>query len=175
MLLGHLGVGIFLAGALLTNNLSVERDVRLAPGQTAQVGGYTFRFEGVTDVRGPNWVAHQGTLVVTRGDQRIAVLHPQKREYSGDIVQTEAAVDAGLFRDLYVALGEGLGNHGAWALRLYDKPFVRWVWLGGLFMALGGFVTLLDRRFRVRVTQDAGDSTPAPASPRPVRAQEAGA
>ncbi len=177
MLLGHLGVGIFLAGALLTNSLSVERDVRLAPGQTAVVGGYTFRFEGVTDVRGPNWIAHQGTLVVTRDHQQVTVLHPQKREYSGDIVQTKAAVSAGLFRDLYVALGESLGAHGAWALRLYDKPFVRWVWLGGLFMALGGFVTLLDRRFRVAVPQtDESMSTPtADAQPITPRAREAGA
>lgn len=154
MLLGHFGVGVFLAGALLTNGLSVERDVRLAPGQTTQVGAYTFRFDGVTDVKGPNWVAHQGRVVVTSDGSAVATLHPQKREYSGDIVQTEAAVSAGLFRDIYVALGENLGTHGAWALRLYDKPFVRWVWLGGLFMALGGFVTALDRRLRIRARDD---------------------
>ncbi|MCK9365659.1 MAG: heme lyase CcmF/NrfE family subunit [Metallibacterium scheffleri] len=162
MLLGHFGVGVFLAGALLTNSLSVERDVRLAPGQSAQIGSYSYQFDGVIDVRGPNWIAHQGTVVVSQDGHKVAVLHPQKREYSGGIVQTKAAVSAGLFRDLYVALGEGLGTHGAWALRLYDKPFVRWVWLGGLFIALGGFVTLLDRRFRVRATAadadaDAGD------------------
>ncbi len=169
MLIGHLGVGVFIAGALLTNSLSVERDVKLAPGQSAVVSGYRFTFDGVTDVNGPNWIAHQGKLTVTRDGALIGVLHPQKREYPGDIVQTEAAVDAGVFRDLYVALGERL-EHGAWAMRLYDKPFVRWVWGGGLLIGLGGFITLLDRRFRLRVRQREKDDdpnvAPQPAPPR---------
>ncbi|HEN46819.1 MAG TPA: heme lyase CcmF/NrfE family subunit [Mizugakiibacter sp.] len=152
MLLGHLGIGIFLAGALLTSSLSVERDVRLAPGQSTLIGSYRFQFQGVHNVQGPNWMAHQGTIVVGRNGKTIARLYPQQREYPRGIVQTKSAIDAGLFRDLYVALGEPLGTQGAWSLRIYDKPFVRWIWLGGLFMTLGGFITIADRRFRVRKT-----------------------
>ncbi len=152
MLLGHLGVGIFLAGALLTSSLSVERDVRLAPGQSTLIGSYRFQFQGVHSVQGPNWMARQGTIVVGQNGKTIARLYPQQREYPRGIVQTKSAIDAGLFRDLYVALGEPLGTQGAWSLRIYDKPFVRWIWLGGLFMTLGGFITIADRRFRVRKT-----------------------
>jgi len=150
MLVAHAGVGVFLAGALLTTALSVERDVRLDPGQSQRIGAYDFRFEGVHEVRGPNWTAQQGKLTVLHDGAVVAVMHPQKRVYSGGQVQTEAAVSAGVMRDLYVALGEPLGNHGAWALRLYDKPFVRWLWFGGVLMMLGGFITSGDRRFRAR-------------------------
>ena len=112
MLLGHLGVGIFLAGALLTSSLSVERDVRLAPGQSTLIGSYRFQFQGVHSVQGPNWMARQGTIVVGQNGKTIARLYPQQREYPRGIVQTKSAIDAGLFRDLYVALGEPLGISG---------------------------------------------------------------
>lgn len=153
MLLAHFGVAIFLIGVLLSESLSVTRDVRLSPGQVTTVGGYEFRFDGVTEATGPNWVAEQGVVTVTRHGAPVAVMHPQKRTYSHEQVQTESAVDPGITRDLYVALGEPMDpNHveGAWALRLYTKPFVRWIWIGGLFMMLGGFVSAADRRFRVK-------------------------
>jgi len=155
MLLAHLGVGVFVAGVLLTESLSVTRDVRLAPGQSERVGSYDFRFDGVHRVSGPNWQADQGVVTVSRDGKQLIVMHPQKRTYPRGQVQTESAVDAGIFRDLYVALGEPMdaGNiEGAWSLRLYDKPFVRWIWGGGLLMMVGGFVCAADRRFRLKRT-----------------------
>ena len=153
MLLAHLGVGVFVAGVLITESLSVTSDVRMAPGQTQHIAGYDFRFDGVHQTTGPNWRADQGVVTVTRGSNLVAVMHPQKRTYLRGQVQTESAVDAGIFRDLYVALGEPMDTaniEGAWSLRLYYKPFVRWIWGGGLLMMLGGFICAADKRFRIK-------------------------
>jgi len=149
MLIAHLGVGIFVAGVLLTTAMSVEHDVRLAPGQTETIGAYAFRFQGTSHVTGPNWTAEQGTVQVLENGKPLTVLHPQKRTYDGGQIQTESSIDTGVVRDLYVALGESLDN-GAWALRIYVKPFVRWMWGGGVLMMIGGFVAATDRRFRMR-------------------------
>ena len=149
MLIAHLGVAIFVAGVLLTTSMSIEHDVRLAPGQTETIGAFGFRFKGTNHVRGPNWTAEQGTVEVLENGSPLTVLHPQKRTYDGGQIQTESSIDAGLMRDLYVALGEPL-DHGAWALRIYVKPFVRWMWGGGVLMMIGGFVAASDRRFRLR-------------------------
>jgi cytochrome c-type biogenesis protein CcmF len=149
MILAHFGIAIFLAGVLIVEATNVEKDIRLAPNETAEIGGLTFRFDGVKSAEGPNFKADQGTLTVLKNGNVVATLNPQKRQYSrGTQVQTESAIDPGLFRDIYVALGEPIGTDGAWAVRIYVKPFVRWIWLGGLFMMLGGFVAAADRRFR---------------------------
>ncbi len=127
--------------------------MRLSPGQTESIGGYDFRFDGVQETSGPNWQGDQGTVTVMRKGKEIAVMHPQKRTYTRGQVQTESAIDPGVTRDLYVALGEPMDRSqpgGAWALRLYDKPFVRWIWAGGLLMMLGGFFAAADRRFRAK-------------------------
>ncbi len=153
MLLAHAGVALFLVGVLLSESLSVTRDVRMAPGEHQQIAGYDFRFDGVTETRGPNWRAEQGTVIVSRGGTIVATMHPQKRSYTREQVQTESAIDPGVTRDLYVALGEPMDKQhieGAWALRLYYKPFIRWLWAGGLLMMLGGFVGACDRRYRQR-------------------------
>ena len=153
MLLAHLGVAVFVVGVLLSESLSVTRDVRMAPGETQHIGSYDFRFDGVHHATGPNWTADQGVVTVTRGEKQIAVMHPQKRTYPRGQVQTESAVDAGVTRDLYVALGEPMDANnveGAWALRLYYKPFIRWIWAGGLLMMLGGLVCATDKRFRIK-------------------------
>ncbi|MGB8633685.1 MAG: heme lyase CcmF/NrfE family subunit [Rhodanobacteraceae bacterium] len=156
MLLAHAGVGIFIAGAMLTTALSVQRDVRMTPGQQQTVGDYQFRFDKLQHREGPNWTAEQGTVSVLRNGEVVTVLHPQKRTYPRGQVQTEAAIQPGLFGDLYVALGEPLDNaapaESAWSMRIYDKPFVRWIWAGGLLMMLGGLFAAADRRFR-RVTE----------------------
>jgi len=125
----------------------------MAPGQTQSIGGYDFRFDGVHVADGPNWRGDQGVVTVMRDGREIAVMHPQKRTYTRGQVQTESAIDPGVTRDLYVALGEPMDRNdpeGAWALRLYHKPFVRWIWAGGLLMMLGGFFSAADRRFRTR-------------------------
>ncbi|MEL3955536.1 heme lyase CcmF/NrfE family subunit [Stenotrophomonas bentonitica] len=148
MLLAHGGVAVFLAGALLVEALNVQREVALAPGQSLVVGTHEVRFEGVDHQQGPNYVADRGHLRVFQHDRQLALLHPEKRLYaSGGQVMTEAGIHARLNGDVYVALGESLGNN-AWAVRVHIKPFVRWIWLGALLMALGGFVTAADRRFR---------------------------
>ncbi|TMN16375.1 heme lyase CcmF/NrfE family subunit [Pseudoxanthomonas sp. X-1] len=150
MSLAHLGIAVFLVGALLVEALNVQREVALRPGQTVEVGHYGFTFEGVQESRGPNYVADRGTLQLTRRDAPLQTLHPEKRAYaSGGQVMTESAVRLGVLGDVYVALGEPLGN-GAWAVRIQVKPMVRWIWAGAVLMALGGLVSAGDRRFRRR-------------------------
>ena len=148
MVLAHVGIGVFLVGALLVEGLGQQRELALAPGQQVELGGHAFLFEGVERKPGPNYMADIGTVSVSRGTTTLGTLHPEKRNYaSGGQVMTEAAIAAGATRDLYVALGEPLGD-GSWALRVYVKPFVRWIWLGAALMALGGLVVATDRRFR---------------------------
>ncbi len=151
MILAHFGVAVFVAGVLVTEATSVEKDLRLDRAESAEIGAYTFRFDGVAHTEGPNYRADQGTITVSRDGREVAVLHPQKRQYGRNTqIQTESAIDPGFTRDLYVALGEPLGNDGAWSLRIYHKPLIRWIWLGALLMMLGGFVAAADRRFRAR-------------------------
>jgi cytochrome c-type biogenesis protein CcmF len=170
MTLGHLGVAVFMVGALLTEGLTQQRELAVTSNERVELGGYSFRFEGVHHSMGPNYEADRGTVTVFDGDKVVAVMHPEKRTYaSGGQVMTEAAIDGGITRDLYVALGEPLGDD-AWALRVHIKPFVRWIWAGALLMMLGGFVTAADKRFRVPRTVRA-TTPPAPATrvPEPVR------
>ncbi|MGB5467575.1 MAG: heme lyase CcmF/NrfE family subunit [Sedimenticolaceae bacterium] len=148
MVMGHLGIAVFIVGVTLTSWYSTEKDLRLAPGETYEMGGYAFEFQGVEVTEGPNYTAYRGNLLATQDGQLVAEMHPEKRIYRVQTMpMTEAAIDPGLTRDLFVALGEDLGN-GAWSLRLYHKPFVRWLWLGGLLMALGGGLAATDRRYR---------------------------
>ena len=149
MCLAHTGLAVFFFGVLMTEGASIEKDVAARPGQTFDLRGYDFRFDGVVPVKGPNYQAQRGTVTVTRGGELVAVLHPEKRAYaSGGNVLTEAAIDGALHRDLYVALGDAIDQRGSWALRVHVKPFIRWIWLGALMMALGGFTVTLDKRFR---------------------------
>ncbi|MEN8261161.1 MAG: cytochrome c-type biogenesis CcmF C-terminal domain-containing protein, partial [Pseudomonadota bacterium] len=150
MTLAHTGIAVFVVGITLTSAYSVERDVRMAPGESLELAGYTFRFEGVKETAGANFQANEGRMVVTRDGEPVAILKPQKRVYRVQrMPMTEAAIDAGLTRDLFVALGEPLGGEGAWSLRLYHKPFIRWIWIGALFMAIGGLCAACDRRYRL--------------------------
>ena len=147
MTLAHLGIAVFVIGALLTEGLSQQREVAVIQGQSVELGRYAFRFDGAERYQGPNYIGDRGTVTVFRNDAPLTVLHPEKRAYaSGGQVMTEAAIDPGFTRDLYVAMGEPLGG-GSWALRVHVKPFVRWIWGGALLMMLGGLVTATDRRF----------------------------
>ena len=152
MWLAHFGVVLAVLGVVLVSNYDVERDFRMAPGEQVKMGRYTFEFDGTNVVRGPNYQSDFGVVRVSVGDRAIAALNPEKRFYNVQRnTMTEAGIDAGLFRDLYVSLAEPLDeDRQAWALRLQVKPFIRWIWLGAIFMALGGFVALLDRRYRSR-------------------------
>jgi len=156
MMSAHLGVGIFFFGVLMTESLSIEKDVAAKPGSNFSLRGYDFRFDGVEKVEGPNYIADRGTVIIKNGDKVIATLHPEKRMYaSGGNSMTEAAINSKLHRDLYVALGEPLDDKGSWALRLYVKPFIRFIWLGTLLMAIGGFVVSFDKRFKRRNAAEA--------------------
>ena len=148
MIAAHFGVALFLAGVLITEATSVERDLRFSRDESQRIGGLDFRFRGVERAQGPNYLADEGTLEVRSDDRLVATLHPQKRQYAGRQMQSKSDIDPGLFRDVYVALGEPSGADGAWAVRVYVKPFVRWIWLGGLLMMGGGFTAACDRRFR---------------------------
>ncbi len=155
MTLAHLGVGVFILGVTLTGAYSIEKDLRMDRGSTVIIAGYTFTFEGVKQIPGPNYTANQGTMHVTRNGKEIAVLHPQKRTYLVQTMpMTESSIDIGFFRDLYVSLGEPVDN-GAWSVRVYYKPFIRWIWSGALIMALGGVFAASDRRYRIAVRNKA--------------------
>ena len=148
MTLAHIGVGVFIIGVCFTSIYSVEQDVAARPGQRFAVAGYVFEFAGVHDATGANYQSKTGTLRVFRDARLLATLHPEKRVYLVDKnPMTEAAIDPGLRRDLYVALGEPL-DAGGWSLRLHYKPAVRWIWLGSLLMAAGGLLAAADRRYR---------------------------
>ena len=150
MTMGHVGIAVFGVGVSLTSLYSVETDLRMAPGQTKALAGYEFSFDGVQQVQGPNYIADEGRLFVTSNGNEITTLAAQKREYdSGQMtIMTEAAIDAGVTRDLYFALGESLDDGGAWSMRIYYKPFIRWIWLGALIMSLGALLAVMDKRYR---------------------------
>jgi len=155
MALAHIGLAVTIVGITVSSAYETDARLRMEPGQTSELAGYTFRFEGVNEEAGPNYNSQRGTFVLSRDGEHIAVLHPAKRHYdSGGKAMTEAGIDEGVTRDLYVSLGQPLGTGGAWSVRLYYKPFVRWIWGGGLLMAAGGLIAIGDRRYRsVRATR----------------------
>ena len=149
MLLAHLGFDACVLGVVATSQYNVERDLKMSPGDSETLAGYTFEFLELAPVRGPNFVADEARFRVTKDNELVAMLAPQKRRYlASGSVMTEAAIDAGVFRDLFVAMGEPIGSDGAWAIRLHYKPMVRWMWLGAIMMGFGGFATALDKRYR---------------------------
>jgi cytochrome c-type biogenesis protein CcmF len=149
MTLAHVGLGIWALGVTGVCSFGDEKDVRLAKGASADLAGYTFTFEGAGEQAGPNYTAQQATVLVEHNGRLLATLYPQKRLYpSQGTVQTESSIDAGLVRDLYVSLGEGYDD-GSWSLRVYYKPVVRLIWLGGILMFLGGVLAASDRRYRL--------------------------
>lgn len=151
MTVAHFGIAVFVIGITYTSIYSIEKDVRMAPGDKLDMAGYIFEFHGIKQTEGPNYTAQEGFLTVTYNGEKVAELHPQKRIYRvRKMPMTEAAIDAGFFRDLFVAIGESLDNQGAWSLRIYYKAFIRWIWMGGVFMALGGIIASIDRRYRVK-------------------------
>ncbi|HEY4732887.1 MAG TPA: cytochrome c-type biogenesis CcmF C-terminal domain-containing protein, partial [Gammaproteobacteria bacterium] len=151
MQLAHLGIAVFIIGVTLVNGYETEKDVRMEVGDTTSVGGYEFRFNGVTAIEGPNYQAKKGFILVSKNGRVVMELNPEKRIYNvQQTPMTEAAIDTGLFRDLYVSLGEPVSG-GAWSVRIYNKPFVDWVWGGCVLMALGGLLAATDRRYRLAV------------------------
>ncbi len=150
MVVAHVGVGLFVIGVTVTETYRIEKDIALKPGESMTIKDYEFRFVSSKRVNGPNFQAVEGEVVISEGGKQIAVLHPQKRVYRVQrSPMTEAGIEVGWNRDLFVAMGEELGQ-GAWSMRLQYKPMVRFIWLGCLVMALGGLIAVTDRRYRVR-------------------------
>jgi len=150
MTLAHLGVVILLAGVVLTSYYSVERDLRMGVGESQEIAGYDFKMIHVERFNKENYQATQVTFDIYQEGGLLLTLKPEKRTYfAGKQTMTEADIDASLFRDLYIALGEPLDSTGKiWSVRIYVKSFIRWVWIGPLLMGIGGFISLLDKRYR---------------------------
>ncbi|MGD8559187.1 MAG: cytochrome c-type biogenesis CcmF C-terminal domain-containing protein, partial [Gammaproteobacteria bacterium] len=164
MCVAHSGVAVFIIGVAMVQSYEIEKDMRMEVGDTVELGGYVFQFEGVTRSKGPNYSADRGQIVVSKDGEVETVLFPEKRTYTVQTMpMTEAAIDTGLTRDLYVSLGEPVSN-GAWSVRLYYKPFVDWIWAGAFIMAMGGLLAVSDRRYRLvsrRVQEKPGEENNA--------------
>ena len=148
MQFAHLGFAITIIGVSLTSTYSSERDVRMAVGESFSQGGYEFTFLGSKSVRGPNYVADRGEVIVSRAGEEVLRLSPEKRRYTaGNQVMTEAAIDPSITRDIYIAMGDALDD-GAWSVRVHIKPFVRWIWFGAIFMCIGAILSITDKRYK---------------------------
>ena len=148
MVIAHMGVAVTIVGVTMVANYSIEKSVRMLPGDSIEAGGYTFTFIESGRLPGPNYMADAARFEVTKNGKLISELIPEKRRYnaSGQIM-TEADINASLFRDLYVSMGEPLEG-GAWGMRIQVKSFMRWVWLGAILMGIGGLMAILDKRYR---------------------------
>jgi cytochrome c-type biogenesis protein CcmF len=154
MQLAHVGVAVFIIGVTLVTGFQAEQDVKMQTGDTVSVGGYDFRLNGIKEVAGPNYQAVRGEIEISRGGQSLRTMYPEKRSYvaSGNAM-TETAIDTGIFRDLYISLGEPVGNN-AWSVRVHYKPFVSWIWGGAVLMALGGGLAVSDRRYALAARKE---------------------
>ncbi|MBD1574265.1 heme lyase CcmF/NrfE family subunit [Vibrio sp. S17_S38] len=160
MMMGHIGLAITIIGIAMVQNYSIERDVRLEPGQTFDIQGYQFHFTGLRNHDGPNYDGFIADFRITQDGQYVNDLHAEKRFYhTARSMMTEAAIDRGFTRDLYVAMGEQLEGSDAWAVRIYYKPFIRWIWLGAIFMAIGGILAISDKRYRFRKKLNVSDDS----------------
>jgi cytochrome c-type biogenesis protein CcmF len=155
MSVAHFGLALFILGATTVESYKHEKDLSLRPGQSTEVAGFTFTMNSLRDVAGPNYAAVQSEVTISRNGKELTKLHPQKRTYRvQQNPMTEAGIDGGWNRDLFVAMGEDLRD-GSWSLRLQYKPMVRFIWLGALVIAIGGLIAICDRRYRQRVASEA--------------------
>jgi cytochrome c-type biogenesis protein CcmF len=150
MTVAHAGIAVSIVGVTIVSSYESETNVKMNVHDKVEISGYQIEFKGIQHVEGPNYSAEQGQINVYKNDEFVALLKPERREYRVQTMgMTEAGIDGGLFRDVYVALGDPLENN-AWAIRVHYKPFVRWIWLGAIFMAIGGFLAMMDKRYRVK-------------------------
>jgi len=164
MVLAHVGIGVFIFGVTLVKGYETAADVKMGPGDTTTAGGYSFKFISIENVRGPNYTAARAKMEVSRDGKLLTVMEPEKRMY---VVQrmpmTEAAIDSGLFRDLYVSMGEPVDD-STWIVRVQHKPLVNWIWGGCVLMALGGLLAASDRRYRLKNREATAPTTSAGAT-----------
>jgi cytochrome c-type biogenesis protein CcmF len=148
MVVAHIGIAVFVVGVTLVKGYDSEKDVKMQPGDTVELAGYVFELEGVASVKGPNYDAERARILVSRDGKPVTTMLPERRFYTvQQQTMTEAAIDPGPTRDLYVSLGDRLDT-GTWLVRVQHKPFVDWIWIGCLIMALGGLLAASDRRYR---------------------------
>jgi cytochrome c-type biogenesis protein CcmF len=158
MIIAHLGIAVSVVGATMVSNYSMEKSVRMGPGSSHELAGYTFNFLSTRHLVGPNYTAEQGQIAVFEGDKEIALLQPERRQYSVQVMDmTEAGIDWGLFRDLYVTMGDPISKT-EFAVRLNFKPFVRWLWFGAILMMLGGIFAAADKRYRSKATATSAEA-----------------
>ena len=163
MIMAHFGVAVFVAGVTVTMTYSEEKDLRMEPGSSYNISGYEFRFQGTRKVQGPNYIADEGVIEIWSDGEKSGELLPQKRTYSGKSnPMTDASIDKTFTRDLHAALGEELES-GAWSMRVYYKPLIRWIWLGCILMTVGGVLAVSDRRYRQSVKQTSAKKVPVTA------------
>jgi len=166
MLVAHFGVAVFIVGVTMVRGYETEKDVKMKVGDTVEVGGYTFRLEGLDRIQGPNYESTRGHVSASKDGRQVTLLHPEKRFYPvQQMPMTEADMDSGFTRDLYVSLGEPVGD-GSWVVRVYHKPFIDWIWAGCFLMAIGGVLAVSDRRYRLAHKQQGAsrsERAPAPA------------
>ncbi|MCL1096357.1 heme lyase CcmF/NrfE family subunit [Shewanella kaireitica] len=150
MIIAHLGIAVSVVGATMVSNYSIEKSVRMGPGISQELAGYTFKYIETKNVVGPNYTAQQGQIEVYQDDEYVTLLRPDRRQYNVRTMDmTEAGIDWGLFRDLYVTMGDPI-SRTEFAVRLNYKPFVRWLWFGSIFMMVGGFFAASDKRYRIK-------------------------
>jgi len=148
MTIAHAGIAVTIVGVTLVSSYESETNVKMNVHDKVEISGYQIEFKGTKHVEGPNYSAEQGQINIYKNDDFVTLLKPERRAYRVQTMgMTEAGIDAGLFRDIYVALGDPLDD-GAWAIRVHYKPFIRWVWLGAIFMAIGGVFAMMDKRYR---------------------------
>jgi cytochrome c-type biogenesis protein CcmF len=174
MQVAHLGVAVFIVGITMVTGYQSEQDVKMQVGDVVHAGGFEFQFNGISEVTGPNYVGARAEMIVNKNGTEIERMYPEKRNYNATgNVMTETAIDSGVFRHLYISLGEPVGS-GAWSVRVYYKPFVGWIWYGAILMALGGGLALSDRRYALaaRKEREAREAAQKPAEvPATVAAQ----
>jgi cytochrome c-type biogenesis protein CcmF len=155
--LAHTGIAVFVVGVTLVKGYENEKDARMQEGESVELGGYVFTLDDVSSVPGPNYRAARAKVSVTRDGKPVTVLYPERRIYTvQETVMTEAAINTGLTRDLYVSLGDPVQG-GGWLMRVQHKPFIDWIWGGCLIMALGGLLAASDRRYRFSVQKKADE------------------
>ncbi|RYV03039.1 heme lyase NrfEFG subunit NrfE [Shewanella sp. OPT22] len=152
MLFAHFGMAVTVVGVAMVSHYDVEKSVRMGPGASAELAGYTFTYDGMKQLKGPNYTANQMQVKVTEGDKLVTILKPERRQYNVQVMSmSEVGIDWGIFRDLYVTMGDPVGSTD-FAVRLNYKPYVRWIWFGAIFMMIGGILAATDKRYRNRVT-----------------------
>ncbi len=150
MISAHIGIAVFILGATMVTQFGIEKDVKLSFGEQVNVAGYDFYLEDVRVFEAKNYSGHRAKIIVRKNNKELFNLAPEKRQYTSSMPMTEAAINTQIFNDIYVSLGEPLSEK-SWSVRIYYKPFVRLIWLGGILITLGALLAAFDGRYRFKI------------------------